>query len=116
MSADGIPGSEIDNADLSAELEAAFERWAELPTSTIDFVYHDYRQPHPEQRLFGTSLESGPQGTDGDVGREWDVIIGFEEIAGVDLEYVYAEFDPGAAFDERATRARFHKLSIVLTL
>jgi alginate production protein len=85
-------------------------------SSSIDFVYHDYRQPHPEQRLFGTSLESGPQGTEGDVGREWDVIIGFEEIAGVDLEYVYAEFDPGAAFDERATRARFHKLSIVLTL
>jgi len=88
------------------------------PTSrtSIDFVFHTYRQPHPEQRLFGANLESRPRGGDGDIGREGDLIVGFEEIPGVDLEYVYAEFRPGAAFGERATRARFHKLSVVFKL
>jgi alginate production protein len=81
--------------------------------SSVDFVIHRYRQPHPQQRLFHTNLETQPRGGSREVGHEWDLIVAFEEIPNLDIEYVLARFEPGSGFDERATRALFHKLSVV---
>ena len=39
MSADGLPGSAIDNATLSGELQAAFDSWEALATSALDFEF-----------------------------------------------------------------------------
>ena len=39
VSEDGIPGSAISNSALAAELQAAFDAWESLPTSTVDFTY-----------------------------------------------------------------------------
>jgi alginate production protein len=80
--------------------------------SSIDLVLHRYWQPHAASKLHGTNLESRTRGRDTDVGNEWNLILAFEEISGVNVEYVFAKFNPGDAFDPIATSARFHKLSV----
>jgi alginate production protein len=80
--------------------------------SSIDFVFHRYTQRRAEARILDTNLERRPRGTDPNLGTEWDVILAFEEIPGLDIEYVLARFTPGEAFDPAADAATLHKLSI----
>lgn len=80
--------------------------------SSVDIVLHRYAQRRAEARVLDSNLERRPRGTDADLGTEWDVILAFEEIPGLDIEYVLARFTPGPAFDSAADAATLHKLSI----
>lgn len=82
-----------------------------LHDTSIDVVFHRYRQHHATPRLVNANLKARPDGIDPDIGTEWDLIVGFEEIPGVDLEYDVGLFDPGGAFGPGASRATFHRLS-----
>ena len=96
-----------------SNLEIATAGLGVRPTrrSSVDLVFHRYRQRRAAD-LIASNLETRPRGVDPIIGHEWDVILAFEEIPGVDIEYVFATFVPAAAFDSRATNARFHQLSV----
>ncbi len=80
--------------------------------SSIDLIFHDYRQVEPDRSLIRSNLEAKPLGKRDELGREWDLILAFEEIPRVDVEYSFSVFDPGAAFPEIAETARSHKLQV----
>jgi alginate production protein len=83
-----------------------------LPSSSIDVVFHRYTQRRAATRLEDTNLDTRPNGVSTDVGEEWDLIAAFEELPWMDVEYVFAVFSPGEAFDAGATSARAHKLQL----
>ncbi|MGQ0723329.1 MAG: alginate export family protein [Candidatus Eiseniibacteriota bacterium] len=83
-----------------------------LPSSSIDIVFHRYTQRRPVARLEDSNLDSRPDGLSTDIGEEWDLVAAFEEIPWMDVEYVFAVFAPGEAFEARATSARAHKLQL----
>lgn len=79
--------------------------------TSIDVVWHRYDQRRLHNRLTDTNLDRRPTGRHGRLGTEWDVVVAFEEISQFDVEYVFARFSPGAAFDSAARPATLHKLS-----
>jgi alginate production protein len=83
-----------------------------LASSSIDVVFHRYAQRRPIARLEDSNLDSRPNGVSTDIGEEWDLVLAFEEIPWMDVEYVFAVFVPGEAFDAAATSARAHKLQL----
>ena len=69
------------------------------PKSSIDVVFHDYRQWEVSHLApFGTRLRQSVNGQSPDLGRELDLIIGFEESAHWLLELNVGVFMPGDAF------------------
>jgi hypothetical protein len=86
-----------------------------LRAASVDVVYHRYAQRQAFARQRATNLDRRPNGTSTDLGNEWDVIVAFEEIPWMDIEYVFAVFQPGDAFVASATSARFHKLQLQIS-
>lgn len=68
------------------------------PHSSIDLVYHYYRQHHPATEL-SSSLLASPNGRSHDLGHELDLIVGVSEIKHWKFELVMGLFMPGQAFD-----------------
>lgn len=67
---------------------------------SVDFVYHEYRQDTTSPRLRDTELRQRPNGLSRDLGREFDMVIGLEEVFGrFDAELDVGYFEPGSAFD-----------------
>jgi alginate production protein len=83
-----------------------------LPSSSIDLVAHAYAQRQAWPRLSDASVDMRPTGLSTDIGRELDLIVGFEEIPNLDVEYVFAVFRPGDAYPAAAADARLHKLQL----
>ena len=69
-----------------------------LPESSIDLVYHNYRQFEASDDIPGSDLDLDPAGIDTRIGSELDLIIGIEEWERVELELVAAFFKAGSAF------------------
>ena len=67
------------------------------PHSSIDLVYHYYRQHHAAAELT-SSLLANPSGRSGDLGHELDLIVGVSEIEHWKFELVLGLFVPGQAF------------------
>ncbi len=80
--------------------------------SSIDIVYHHYRQDKAVDRLSGTNLNLDPLGIDKNLGHEWDVIFGVRASKNLSIEAVFGGFFPGAAFASNADNAWFGKLEI----
>lgn len=70
--------------------------------SSLDLVYHDYRQADASDRLRETDLDRRPNGRHRDLGRGLDLVFGSRDVAGWDLEVVLGGFRPGRAFDSRS--------------
>ena len=69
--------------------------------SSIDLVYHHYLQHKPSDGLRNARIDADPDGISRALGREMDLIIGFEgfeEIHPVELKLVFGYFIPGKAF------------------
>lgn len=81
-----------------------------LPSSSIDLVAHRYRQRRAEAFL-SSNVDARPRGEDPGLGFEWDVIVAFEEIPWLDVEYDFARFEPGDGFGPQASSATVHRLS-----
>ncbi len=82
-----------------------------LRHSSVDVVLHGYEQRTRLPALV-SSLESRPRGTSADLGSEVDVVVAWEELSRVDVEYVFARFSPGEAFGPDANAATLHQLSV----
>jgi len=82
-----------------------------LRRSSIDFLYHKYRQVERAPFLRDVNFKRDPDGRDPDIGQEWDVIVGIEDFQPVEFKFVGSIFRPGRAF-----RPEDGELSYLLTL
>jgi len=69
-----------------------------LRRSSVDFVYHLYRQAHAAPFLRDANVRRDPDGGHTAIGQEWDVIVGIEEWRRFELKLVGAIFRAGKAF------------------
>jgi hypothetical protein len=75
--------------------------------SSLDLVYHHYRQQELSDELRDVGIEADPSGESRDLGHGIDVILGYKGIENVDLEAVLGGFIPGNAFSEADDNAFF---------
>jgi len=75
--------------------------------SSIELVYHDYRQRTAHDRLRDAALDVEPSGIDRDIGREVDLVLATREIRGLRAKLVFGRFLPGKAFAGRRDGANF---------
>jgi len=66
--------------------------------SSLDLVWHDYRQAEAFDRLRNADLDRRPDGVESDIGTELDLVLGMREWSRFDLELVAGRFEPGDAF------------------
>jgi len=74
--------------------------------TSLDFVFHTYTQdvasaefsPLPDREA---NIRQSPNGLDADLGWEADLILGWREIANIDVEIVAATFQPEDGFDSQ---------------
>lgn len=84
--------------------------------SSIDVVYHYYRQVEAVDELRKTDLDIDPNGTNKDLGHEIDLIFGYREIENVHLSLLFGVFMPGKAFDGTADNAYYGNFEINFAL
>lgn len=68
--------------------------------TSLDLVFHDYRQARASDELRDTNLDDDPDGEHEHLGRELDLVFGSKALKGHDFEVVLGWFDPGAAFPD----------------
>lgn len=66
--------------------------------TSIDLVYHNYRQVEAANFFEGSRLRQMPTGGSADIGDEIDLILGIEDYFPLEVELVAAYFAPGSAF------------------
>ena len=76
-------------------------------SSSVEFVYHYYRQVRAADFLRDAAIKADPLGRRLSIGHEWDLIIGMREWKHVDLELIGAMFRAGSAFGPLAGRNAF---------
>lgn len=81
-------------------------------TSSIEVVYHHYRQDHASDDPVGARITLDPSGTSPELGSEIDVIAAYAGLRDVEWEVVLGYFMPGAAFPSGADRAVFTGVEI----
>lgn len=75
--------------------------------SSVDLVYHYYRQATTSTRLRGADIDDDPQGLDHELGHEVDLVAGYREFEDIDVELVLGVFVPTDAFRSNADNAYF---------
>ncbi len=87
-------------------LGAGFRPW---PNSSVDVIFHNYRQDVAAPSVgvnqdpeFLTGLDPQPTGLSRDLGSEIDLIAGYKEISGWELELAFSVFFPGSAYAVRS--------------
>jgi hypothetical protein len=68
-------------------------------SSSIELVYHYYRQDEAAETLGESRLKASPGGSNPDLGHEIDLIVGLEEWEHIEIELVGSVFRAGSAFD-----------------
>lgn len=71
-----------------------------LGRTSVDFVFHRYRQVEAADFLINTRLRKQPNGESKRIGSEIDMIVGLEYYRPLEIEFVVAWFNPGGAFDD----------------
>jgi alginate production protein len=66
--------------------------------SSLDLVYHEYRQDTASTALRGAALAADPSGLSRRLGRELDLVTGYDGVAGLEVKGVFSYFIPGQAF------------------
>ena len=67
--------------------------------SSIDFLYHRYRQAEAADFLRDVGFKRDPTGQHKAIGQEWDLIVGIEDWEPVEFRLVGSIFRPGKAFE-----------------
>lgn len=75
--------------------------------TSIDFVYHHYRQNKASDELRSSNLAADPDGQNKDLGQELDIVFGAEDVGGLTAQVVFGAFFPGDAFGSNADPAYF---------
>lgn len=81
--------------------------------SSIDLVYHHYRQHRAAARLRRSDLNAVPAGRDAHLGDELDLVIGLRDIPDTAIEIVLGWFRPGDAFGPGADSAFLARVEVV---
>ncbi len=66
--------------------------------SSVDMVFHSYRQQVPARELRDAGIESEPDGLSPDLGSELDLVAGLRAMRDLDVALTVGRFMPGAAF------------------
>lgn len=69
-----------------------------LRSSSVELLYHLYRQVEPVPFLRRARIRAEPEGEHRAIGQEWDVVIGIEEWEHVEVELIGAVFRAGSAY------------------
>lgn len=80
--------------------------------SSIDLVWHGYEQDSARRHLISTQLDRRADGIHRNLGWEADLVLGVREREQVDIEFVAAYFNPGAAFADNAKGAFMGKIQL----
>lgn len=75
--------------------------------SSIELLFHDYRQMHAAPSIRDSQLDLQPLGVNRDLGTELDLVIGLEEWVHWELEIVAAAFRAGPAFGDAENETSF---------
>ena len=67
-------------------------------SSSVEFVYHLYRQVHPAPFLRNASIKADPEGKRPAIGQEWNVVVGLREWEHIDIELIGGLFRAGSAY------------------
>jgi len=86
-----------------------------LKNSSLELVYHRYRQAKAADFLRDARIDDGLTGISRDVGREIDLVLGFRESRRWELELIAGSFEAGDAFGA-ASGKRAYGASFELTL
>ena len=85
-----------------------------LRSSSIELLYHLYRQATPQREFFGV-IDAQTTGLSGDLGTEWDLALGIEEWEHIEVEIIAGRFVAGPAYGPEAGRTA-HTLIFKLDL
>jgi hypothetical protein len=66
--------------------------------SSIEVVYHHYRQIEPNDFLRDAKIDADPEGNRRHIGQEWNLIVGVEEWKHWEIEWIGALFRAGSAY------------------
>jgi len=66
--------------------------------SSIDFLYHFYRQVYPAPFLRDTNLDADPTGKGQTIGQEWDLVLGLRGWEHLEIELLAGLFRAGSAY------------------
>jgi alginate production protein len=69
-----------------------------LDNSSVELIGHRYHQPTPSSVFPGSRLSTAPQGANGDIGRELDLVVALREWRQLELILRWSLFKPGNAF------------------
>jgi alginate production protein len=83
--------------------------------TSIDVIYHFYRQHRVADEIRDTAIDADPDGRHRTLGNELDVVLGLREFGNFDAELVFGVFWPGAAFPDKADNAYFGGIEVVYT-
>jgi alginate production protein len=126
-SGDGDPGNRVDGSFRQTGLQENEARWGGVtrfkyygevldpelsnitiitggvglrptPQSSVDLVYHEYRQVTASTQVRAAALAADPNGLSRWLGRELDVVVGYGGVTGLELTAVLGAFLPGQAF------------------
>ena len=75
--------------------------------SSIDLVYHHYRQHEASDELRNAGIDAAPDGRDRTIGNGVDLILGYQASERIELEAIAGAFLPGNAFADDADPAFF---------
>jgi alginate production protein len=78
--------------------------------TTVDVLYHRYRQDRAAATLRDVLIEADPDGVNRDLGQAIDITVSLELADNAWLDVVAGTFDPGAAFGPDARRALFAEM------
>lgn len=79
-----------------------------LPNSSVEFLYHRYRQFSPSSQQRGIRIKTKPDGVHNQLGEEWDAVVGLEEWSHIEIEIVGSYFRAGRAFGSLAGEDAFN--------
>jgi len=86
-----------------------------LGNSSLEFVYHRFRQAKAADFMRDVRIDDGLTGASSDLGREIDLILGFRERRRWELELILGSFEAGEAYGTAAGR-RAYAASVELTV
>ena len=75
--------------------------------TSLDLVWHHYRQDVASPFLRDTRLRLNPNGTERDLGNAYELILGLEDFRPMEMELVLGWFVPGSAFRPEGDAAMF---------
>lgn len=84
-----------------------------LRKSSIEFVYHFFRQAEAAPFLRSVGFKRDPDGRHASIGHEWDVILGLEEWKHLEIEAIGAIFRAGKAFSPTENRLSYRAIAQV---